>query len=55
METSPVEKIQKPILEDHIGKEEKFFPSGAIVFFILLVLLCLAFWYGIYFLMIRRA
>lgn len=35
--------------------KEKFFPSGAIVFFIVLILLTLAFWYGIYFLMIQRS
>ena len=34
--------------------ERKFFPSGAIVFFILLVILSLVFWYGIYLLMIER-
>lgn len=33
---------------------EKFFPSGAIAFFIVLVILCLAIWFGIYFLMIER-
>jgi Cytochrome c oxidase subunit IIa family len=55
MENPQAEKIQEPILNDEVKQEEKFFPSGAIVFFILLVLLCLAFWYGIYFLMIQRA
>ena len=35
-------------------KDEKFFPIGAIVFFICLVLLSLIFWYGIYILMIER-
>jgi hypothetical protein len=33
---------------------EKFFPSGAIAFFVLLVILCLVIWFGIYFLMIER-
>lgn len=33
---------------------EKFFPSGAIAFFIALVLLCLVIWFGVYFLMIER-
>ena len=32
----------------------KFFPSGAIFFFILLVALCLLIWFGIYFLMLNR-
>ena len=35
--------------------DEKFFPVGAIVFFVCLVLLSLIFWYGIYFLMIERS
>ena len=35
--------------------KEKFFPAGAIVFFIVLILFTLAFWYGIYFLMLRRS
>jgi hypothetical protein len=34
--------------------DRKFFPGGAIAFFILLVALSLLFWYGIYFLMIER-
>ncbi len=33
---------------------DKFFPSGAIFFFILLVALCLLIWFGIYFLMLDR-
>lgn len=35
-------------------EEHKFFPSGAIAFFIFLVILALVFWYGIYILMIER-
>ncbi|MCB0714879.1 MAG: cytochrome c oxidase subunit 2A [Chitinophagaceae bacterium] len=35
--------------------EKKFFPKGAIAFFILLVILTLVFFYSIYFLMISRA
>ena len=34
--------------------KDQFFPTGAIVFFITLVLLCLAIWFGIYFIMIER-
>jgi hypothetical protein len=34
--------------------EEKFVPKGAMAFFVCLVLLALAFWYGIYLLMIER-
>jgi hypothetical protein len=36
------------------AEEHKFFPAGAIAFFILLVILSLLFWYGMYFLMIER-
>lgn len=35
-------------------QEEKFTPKGAIAFFILLVLLGLVIWFGIYFLMLER-
>ncbi|MGZ8542144.1 MAG: hypothetical protein ACXWV6_15945 [Chitinophagaceae bacterium] len=33
---------------------DKFYPTGAIAFFIALVILCLAIWFGIYFLMLER-
>ncbi len=36
------------------SKDKPFFPSGAISFFVALVVLALLFWYGIYFLMIER-
>ena len=35
--------------------EKEFFPSGAIAFFVVLVLLGLIIWFGIYFLMIERS
>jgi hypothetical protein len=35
--------------------ETQFKPKGAIAFFVGLVLLCLLFWFGIYFLMLSRA
>ncbi|MET0392908.1 MAG: cytochrome c oxidase subunit 2A [Chitinophagaceae bacterium] len=34
--------------------EKKFIPKGAFAFFILLILLSLVFWYGIYWLMIEN-
>jgi hypothetical protein len=34
--------------------EQKFFPSGAIAFFVVLVMLGLVIWFGIYFLMLER-
>jgi hypothetical protein len=36
------------------SQDKKFIPKGAMAFFIFLVLLSLAFWYGIYALMIDR-
>jgi hypothetical protein len=35
-------------------QDKKFIPKGAMTFFILLVILSLLFWYGIYILMIDR-
>lgn len=35
--------------------EEKFVPKGAAAFFVVLVLLCLIIWFGIYFLMLQRS
>jgi hypothetical protein len=55
MDNSDLQTTQNP--SDEAGSspaERKFFPSGAIAFFILLVILSLLFWYGIYFLMIER-
>jgi hypothetical protein len=34
--------------------KEKFTPKGAMVFFVLLIILCLIIWFGIYFLMLSR-
>ena len=35
-------------------KGKKFYPTGAIAFFIALVILCLVIWFGIYFIMLDR-
>lgn len=40
--------------KDELRSAEKFFPKGAIAFFMLLVVMCLAIWFGIYFIMIER-
>ena len=37
-----------------IEKEEKFFPSGAIAFFVLLLVFCAIIWFTIYFIMLYR-
>jgi|GEM_PF-4202342 len=41
-------------LDNGGAKQDRFFPSGAIAFFVSLVILCLAIWFGIYFLMLDR-
>lgn len=46
---SPINKI---LTEEEF--DSKFRPKGAIVFFVLLVILGLVIWYGIYFLMLDR-
>ena len=48
------ERSPTSIQTEATGQKETFFPSGAIAFFIALVILCLVIWFGIYFLMIER-
>jgi hypothetical protein len=43
-----------PDLPDDPQFDQQFRPKGAITFFILLVILGLIIWYGIYFLMLER-
>jgi len=38
-----------------MAENEKFIPRGAIAFFILLLLLSAAIWFGIYFIMLGRS
>jgi len=52
--TSPPSMGEVNIKSADEPEMKNFFPSGAITFFIFLVILSLAFWYGIYFLMIER-
>lgn len=40
---------------DEAAFDRNFKPKGAIAFFILLIILGLIIWYGIYFLMLQRA
>ncbi len=42
-------------LNNTLSTDEKFIPKGAIAFFVLLVLLCLVIWFGIYYIMISRS
>ena len=46
---------EKPLSGEPDKTEKFFFPAGAIAFFVLLVVMALLFWYGIYFLMIERS
>lgn len=52
-EDNPLSSTEEVFQEPEENKD-RFFPSGAIAFFISLVILTLLFWYGIYFLMIER-
>lgn len=55
MEISPSHAQQTTQHKSHLAEhDKKFFPAGAIAFFILLVILCLVIWFGVYFLMIER-
>ena len=36
-------------------QQGKFIPTGAIAFFVVLIILCLTIWYGLYFLMLQRS
>jgi hypothetical protein len=48
------DQIPATVDETKPDKDDNFFPSGGIAFFVALILLCLAIWFGIYFLMIDR-
>jgi len=39
---------------ENLNQSEQFKPKGAIAFFILLIILGLIIWFGIYFLMLHR-
>ena len=51
----PKQSFDQPAANtDLINTEEKFIPKGAIAFFFVLIIMALAIWYGIYFLMLER-
>ena len=50
METTEIIRDTPPPVQKF--DEQKFFPSGAIAFFVVLVTLGLIIWFGIYFLML---
>ena len=52
-EDNPLSSTEE-VFQEAEETKDRFFPSGAIAFFISLVILTLLFWYGIYFLMIER-
>jgi hypothetical protein len=47
-------EIIKPKLKEEEVFDKSFKPKGAIAFFVILVILGLIIWYGIYFLMLGR-
>jgi hypothetical protein len=47
-----MKRISEPLSEQDFDRQFK--PKGAVAFFVLLVILALAIWYGIYFLMLER-
>lgn len=54
MTTKHNPQLQEPIqVQTHPDKKD-FFPSGAIAFFVALIIMCLVIWFGVYFLMIER-
>jgi len=42
-------------LTDSGSGDEKFYPRGAIAFFVLLLMLCIAIWYMVYYLMLQKS
>lgn len=54
MEVTKTPKAE-PHVFDEAAFDRNFKPKGAIAFFVLLVILGLIIWYGIYFLMLARA
>lgn len=54
METTELQKAAPPAFNE-AEFDRNFKPKGAIFFFILLVILGMIIWYGIYFLMLARA
>jgi len=52
----PIKTIekQKIVVVHESPEEEKFKPKGAITFFVLLVLVCAAIWYSIYYIQLMR-
>ncbi len=50
----PTQHVDVPLSEEQ-QFDRDFKPRGAIAFFIILVILGMIIWYGIYFLMLQRA
>ena len=55
MESLEHVKLQSATPQTEAEFDKTFKPKGAIAFFVLLVLLGLIIWFGIYFLMLQRA
>jgi hypothetical protein len=55
MEVPQTNQFAEPELTEEQEFDRNFKPKGSILFFILLIILGLIIWYGIYFLMLHRA
>ena len=54
-ETSPTTAANIGSEYINVPAKQKFIPKGAMAFFVLLIVLCLIIWFGIYFLMLERS
>jgi len=53
-EVSIATPTERELLISKLRTDEKFKPKGAIAFFVLLMILCAAIWYGVYALELSR-
>jgi hypothetical protein len=45
---------QRTVVVHETARDEKFRPKGAIAFFVVLMLICAAIWYSIYYIQLSR-
>jgi hypothetical protein len=53
-EAARTEDVQKIVVVRETVSDEKFKHKGAIAFFVLLVLICVAIWYSVYYIQLMR-
>lgn len=54
IETTKTIEEKKSVIVAKQVSDEKFKPKGAIAFFVLLILICAAIWYSIYYIQLMR-